>query len=176
MNGFIYPGVISVLPSICLAVSPWDLGTCGSTLRVGSRYLSSVGSDGAGFSILSYQLAFDVLLKAALIFHLHQLLFVKYFNLMVNHHPLYHNCLCVFNSLNGEPRQTRLLNPLGGVDRLVLGVVNWGCLSKLEMTIQTNASRKGGKHMTINMSNYVLGDDIPVDEMILGGIITLEQN
>ncbi len=30
--------------------------------------------------------------------------------------------------------------------------------------------------MTINMSNYVLGDDIPVDEMILGGIITLEQN
>lgn len=66
--------------------------------------------------------------------------------------------------------------PAGGVDRLVLGVVNWGCLSKLEMTIQVNASRKGGKHMTINMSNYVLGDDIPVDEMILGGIITLEQN
>lgn len=30
--------------------------------------------------------------------------------------------------------------------------------------------------MTINMSNYVLGDDIPVDEMILGGIITVEQN
>ena len=30
--------------------------------------------------------------------------------------------------------------------------------------------------MTINMSNYVLGDDIPVDEMILGGIITLERN
>lgn len=30
--------------------------------------------------------------------------------------------------------------------------------------------------MTINMSNYVLGDDIPVDEMILGGIVTLEQN
>lgn len=30
--------------------------------------------------------------------------------------------------------------------------------------------------MTINMSNYVLGDDIPVDEMILGGIITLEQD
>lgn len=30
--------------------------------------------------------------------------------------------------------------------------------------------------MTINMSNYVLGDDIPVDEMILGGIITLEEN
>lgn len=26
--------------------------------------------------------------------------------------------------------------------------------------------------MTINMSNYVLGDDIPVDEMILGGIVT----
>lgn len=63
-----------------------------------------------------------------------------------------------------------------GVDRLVLGVVNWGCLSKLEMTIQVNASRKGGKHMTINMSNYILGDDIPVDEMILGGIITLEQD
>lgn len=79
------------------------------------------------------------------------------------------------NSLNGEPRQTRPSNPRG-VDRLVLGVVNWGCLSKLEMTIQVNASRKGGKHMTINMSNYVLGDDIPVDEMILGGIITLEQN
>lgn len=30
--------------------------------------------------------------------------------------------------------------------------------------------------MTINMSNYILGDDIPVDEMILGGIITLEQD
>lgn len=28
--------------------------------------------------------------------------------------------------------------------------------------------------MTINMSNYVLGDDIPVDEMILGGIITID--
>lgn len=30
--------------------------------------------------------------------------------------------------------------------------------------------------MTINMSNYVLGDDIPVDEMILGGIVTVDQN
>ena len=30
--------------------------------------------------------------------------------------------------------------------------------------------------MTINMSNYVLGDDIPVDEMILGGIITVNLN
>lgn len=28
--------------------------------------------------------------------------------------------------------------------------------------------------MTINMSNYVLGDDIPVDEMILGGIVTVD--
>ena len=28
--------------------------------------------------------------------------------------------------------------------------------------------------MTINMSNYVLGDDIPVDEIILGGIITVD--
>lgn len=30
--------------------------------------------------------------------------------------------------------------------------------------------------MTINMSNYILGDDIPVDEMILGGIITLDND
>lgn len=28
--------------------------------------------------------------------------------------------------------------------------------------------------MTINMSNYILGDDIPVDEIALGGIVTVD--
>ena len=113
MNGFVYPGAISVLPSICLVVSPWDLGTCGSTPRVGSRYLSSVGADVAGFSKLSYQLAFDVLLKAALIFHLHQLLFVDYFNLTANRYLLYHNYLCVFNGSNGN-HAILAFQPAGG--------------------------------------------------------------